>query len=81
MANYRLDPEDSYDAVQRLSSRDFDDFCRQVYAIPSLSEVKRQEFLSRLAHLVEDAEALGIDIPHLRPLFEDYCNNLLEHHP
>lgn len=52
-----------------------------VYAIVPFDDIKREQFLERLAHLVEDAEQLNIEIPALRPVFEEYRNNLLTYEP
>jgi len=52
-----------------------------VHSIKSRDEIAREKFLERLAHLVEDADKLGIEIPALRPCFEEYRNNLLTYQP
>lgn len=60
--------------------KSFDDLRSEIEALPSRLDLARAEFLKRLAHLVEDADKLELKIPELRPLFETYQNNLLEHH-
>lgn len=84
---YRTNADDYNSRVFRTfnSETDVMDVITQatdyVHAIVHFDEIKREQFLERLAHLVEDADKLGIEIPALRPCFEEYRNNLLEYHP
>lgn len=81
--DYYLDSSDSYEqrkTVPGYQIESLETLLAAVRAVPPRLDLARQEFLKRLASLVETAEALELNIPELRPLFEDYRNNLLEHH-
>lgn len=77
---YCVNSSDTYNDAIRSYHDDFPKLTAYVETIPDRLEVMREKFLSRLASLVEDAESLELNIPELRPLFETYRNNLLEHH-
>lgn len=80
LAEYYMNSSDTYNDAIRSYQDDIPKLTAYVEAIPSRLDVLRTKFLGRLASLVEDAESLELDIPELRPLFETYRNNLLEHH-
>lgn len=77
---YCMNSSDTYSDAIRSYHDDLPKLMAYVEAIPDRLDVMREKFLSRLASLVEDAESLELNIPELRPLFETYRNNLLEHH-
>ena len=77
---YYLHSSDTYGDSIRSYADDIPQLMASVEAIPSRLDVLRTQFLGRLASLVEDAESLELNIPELRPLFETYRNNQLEHH-
>ena len=77
---YYMNSSDTYNDAIRSHHDDLPKLTAYIKAIPDRLDVMREKFLSRLATLVEDAESLEINIPELRPLFETYRSNLLEHH-
>lgn len=84
---YRTNPDDYNSRVFKSFNSETDPFQTineasvYVYGIVHFDEIKREQFLERLAHLVEDADKLNIEIPALRPVFEEYRNNLLTYQP
>lgn len=77
---YYMNSADAYGDSIRSYADDTAQLTAYVETIPSRLDLARTEFLKRLASLVEDAESLELNIPELRPLFETYRNNQLEHH-
>lgn len=78
---YYVHSSDSYADGIRSYAYDIPQLTASVGAIPARIDVLREQFLGRLASLVEDAESLELNIPELRPLFETYRNNELTYAP
>lgn len=74
---YYLHSSDTYADGIRSYAYNVDELTTRVKAVPARIDVLREQFLGRLASLVEDAESLELNIPELRPLFETYRNNEL----
>lgn len=66
--------------VSQTFRGDFAEALEYATGLKSMETLNREAFLSRLAHLVEQAADLGIKLPNLSLALDEYKNNLLENH-